>query len=554
MLIFLISVARAGDDFEDSRFFYGDIHSHTGASGDGGSADLGSCINFTTGAPASCGNVADIGTTARANGLDFLSTVDHVTSAQATTTEADFLQVFHLVDSLNDPAGEFITLPGAEDFVELPDGSDVGHRSLLFFGDSAALSSLARVDAEPSGSISNDVADCSALTTFMDGLTARFGPALLLPHHPGVKKPMATDWACFDPTYEPLVEVYSEHGSSMSAGSTFDIPWSGYQPSGTVQTALDPAGFSLRFGFGAGSDNHDTHPGQTCGIDTVQDQPYGSGITVVFQPSTDSFDRTAIYDAFMERRTYASTGPHVPLVVEARLADGTVLGGMGEAVEFATGQDLVVEARMPASTFPDVVEVVAVGPAGSWPLVAGVKGTWTATIPALEVPEHLFVDVELDASVLWPDGCEDGGADTFDHLWSSPIWFDPTGTDADGDGWTVEQGDCDDKNDKVNPGAMEACGRDVADQDCDGIPASEDPDCFEDTGDTGTDTGTDTAETGGDTAEDSAPPVVIPDDTGSGLTGPLATHRCACDAGGAGGLGLAAAGAALLVTLRRRRP
>ena len=39
------------------------------------------------------------------------------------------------------------------------------------------------------------------------------------------------------------------------------------------------------------------------------------------------------------------------------------------------------------------------------------------------------------------------------------------GTDADGDGWTVEEGDCEDDNDAVNPGAAEVC--DAIDNDCD---------------------------------------------------------------------------------------
>ena len=40
-------------------------------------------------------------------------------------------------------------------------------------------------------------------------------------------------------------------------------------------------------------------------------------------------------------------------------------------------------------------------------------------------------------------------------------------TDADGDGYTIGQGDCDDGNAAVNPGATEICG-DGIDQDCDG--------------------------------------------------------------------------------------
>lgn len=40
--------------------------------------------------------------------------------------------------------------------------------------------------------------------------------------------------------------------------------------------------------------------------------------------------------------------------------------------------------------------------------------------------------------------------------------------DADGDGWTVAEGDCDDDDDQVYPGAPEQSETDGWDQDCDG--------------------------------------------------------------------------------------
>ena len=43
----------------------------------------------------------------------------------------------------------------------------------------------------------------------------------------------------------------------------------------------------------------------------------------------------------------------------------------------------------------------------------------------------------------------------------------PPGTDIDGDGWTEEEGDCDDVNRYVSPSAVESC--DGLDNNCDGI-------------------------------------------------------------------------------------
>ncbi len=431
----LLSAALAADDFEGLRFYVGDIHQHTGASGDGGSVDIGTCVRLSDGTAGECGPYLDLGVDNRASGLDFFATVDHVTSVVASPVAGNWETVFHFVNELDDPAGGLVTLPGAEIFVELPDGTDIGHRSLLFFGEVAMLSGLVQVDTQPSGSRENEVAECEVLASFMDNLVSRFGPALLLPHHPGVQKPMATNWTCFQEAYEPLVEVYSEHGSSLDARSSFDIPWSGYADEGTVRNAIDPAAYGLRMGFAGGSDNHDTHGGNACRTDTVTDNhPYGGGRTLIWQPQGEEFNRASVYAAFMAHQTYASTGPAIPLIVEVQRSDGAVVATMGESAELADDQDIVVEARVPLAWAQAVVDATAIGPVGAWRMVEVSDGIWRGAIPAAELPENVFVDLQVDGAVAFPDGCADGGIDNYDHIWSSPTFFDPAGpVDTGGD-------------------------------------------------------------------------------------------------------------------------
>jgi len=49
---------------------------------------------------------------------------------------------------------------------------------------------------------------------------------------------------------------------------------------------------------------------------------------------------------------------------------------------------------------------------------------------------------------------------------------DTTLTDVDGDGWTIDEGDCDDNDSETYPGAQETCDGD--DEDCDGLIDEED--------------------------------------------------------------------------------
>jgi MYXO-CTERM domain-containing protein len=116
--------------------------------------------------------------------------------------------------------------------------------------------------------------------------------------------------------------------------------------------------------------------------------------------------------------------------------------------------------------------------------------------------------------------------------------------DADVDGWSTAEGDCDDADGSVFPGAPDGC--DDVDQDCDGVAREG---CDTGTDPTGDDTGTDP--NGDDTGT-----TVGTDETGSPATGDdtavdVKDGGCGCASGprGAAWLGLLAAAA----LVRRRR-
>ena len=445
---------------------------------------MGTCVRASDGAPAVCGAVSDIGTKAIENGLDFMATVDHVTSVAATTTTENFEHVFAWVNELNAPEEGFITLPGAEIFVELPDGQELGHRSLLFFGTPDSLIDVEMGELQPSGSESNVVENCAVLTSFMAGLEAKYGPVLLIPHHPGVDKPMATNWSCHDPRWAPVVEAYSEHGSSFDAAAGFDAPWSGFVPSGTVRAALDPDGYAHRLGLVGGSDNHDTNPGGVCHKDTVLDHhPYGAGLTGVVVDAIERPGRAELYEAFTARRTFTTTGPQLPVWVDVQAA-GSDTVGMGELLEIDQARDVTVRVQLPEDDAWTVQSVRILTPMDALPMTSTSLGVWSHTIPFPELPAYLMVDVSIDGGRWFDVPCNDGGVNDVEHIWTSPTWIVSTvADDADEDGFSETDGDCDDTNPFVYPGAPEACSIPGADHDCDGLRSGADPDCIDtDTG------------------------------------------------------------------------
>ena len=440
------SDALAAENFEGSTFYFGDLHAHTGVSPDGGSTDVGVFCD------APCGATAEAFATARSNGLDFVAFTDHVYSS------ADAFDAFQKeVRTHNDPWGGFLTIPSAEANFGTNDGHAYGHKNAFVFTDDDKVE-LTLADF-PSNA---NVRGCDEIWESAKTLSAA-GPTLLFAHHPAVTQPMPTDWSCHDQTYEPVVEVISEHGNSLDPATDYH-PVREYAEGSDVHAALETYG--LQLGFVGGTDNHMAQPGSVCGLDTMKlTFPYGGALTMIAVPEGSAFTRRAIYDELVARRSLVTTGPRVPVSVHWTMGDGRT-AAIGEALRIHEDESMQLTVSVPPKWAPAITAVRLVGYEDRIAIDDLGDGVWSSTIDPLDLGNWRYVEVELERAAVYDDTCVDGPEqDPREFIWASPDWFELT-DDVDMDGVAVPD-DCDDDDASVFPGADEVW-YDGVDEDCDG--------------------------------------------------------------------------------------
>lgn len=453
-MLSLILNASAADNFEGWSYYIGDPHAHTGVSGDGYFYDAEHC--------PSCGTLANVFERAKENGLDWVAITDHVNST--AISQANHFAAITQNILANDQPGTFITIPGAE--IALQAGGDqLGHRTVLLFADNANLNNLEMSDLQFNGT-SIQIGSCDNVYTWATDIKNRLGPVLLMPHHTATTKPTGVDWNCHFSEYEPMAEVYSKHGNSMYSDFSWDPPRFDGFPEGAIDQALNPDTFGLQFGFAAGTDSHDTNPGSVCAPDQASDYTTSGGLTVAVLPESTSFTRHNLYNAFIEHRSYATTGPMIPLQIYYSSLDKPI-GTLGQTLSLPEGQPLTVQLKLPAEYQPWITAVYLRSPEQRVDMLNNDQGQWTYTYDGDMVPVYVYAELEIAGEIWNNTPCEDGGTDNTERIWLSPSWLQSIDGDVDGDGHSWADGDCAEGNPNRGLGLPEIPD-DGIDQDCNG--------------------------------------------------------------------------------------
>lgn len=374
MLIFFVLCPSS---FAMAAIYWGDLHCHSAFSDDGYIIQINK--GLTPQMPASSLDYAR--NTAK---LDFMAFTDH----------AEFLELYrdNHGNLIKDNAGAVIdewqnTVQLMQDSENLSDiivfagfeytktaedenrdpVTGAGHKCVIFRDNRLPLEPISSVSGAPA----NDPNPYAALPTDLwRMLDATNAPYITIPHHPakGASAPispetsMITDWDYVNAKNQPLVEIFSVHGSSDYSGCP--DPVDGFVASSSVEAALNlwltRADPGYKLGIVGSTDGHLSRPGsvEPESIDNMvhQEGDYTGGLVAVIAPEKS---RDAIWNALTQKSVYGTSGPRIKINL-FRVSTGTMAAAMGQTLSLFGNQPLPVSIEIDVETDTADAELLAV--------------------------------------------------------------------------------------------------------------------------------------------------------------------------------------------------
>ncbi len=285
--------------------------------------------------------------------------------------------------------------------------------------------------------------------------TERAGDVVTVPHHPAeAMYPFDFSAVDYDDELAPLVEVYSQWGSSERPGvegNRFPLAMGQGEVESAGHYARDALRLGYRVGLVASADYHGPHPGHSLihadphlpslgewlsdgvGWSHVwrvwNEQSYPGGLQAFYAPE---LTREAIFAALRSRRTYGTTQPHRILVDFS--IDGVAVGENDSTVTVES-RESPREVRVAVAGTAPLQRVRVVRNNRPWRTVDGtadpdapldaftVEETWTDTDPV----RGMQWDSErgTDADVYYVRVTQASRPDDYAGMaWAGPIWVE----------------------------------------------------------------------------------------------------------------------------------
>jgi hypothetical protein len=310
-----------------------------------------------------------------------------------------------------------------------PDDACHGHRNVYLFQDDGGDERYVQNGIGQIPMLSHDVEQydgpCELWSSY-DDLRATV-PGLdfmTVPHHVAAyqDRPSRADWdycpeACgLDASIQPLVEIFSRHGSGEFATADFprDDPISCRNDDVNAQTVRDALlgrdGCEHRLGFIGSSDAHDGRPGQLPHPDhavevcprvpdggTLGDwryPPYRAarpGLVCALVPGTgrdSALTRGGIFQALQSRAVYATTGVRINAWLEMRIGDEAHIMGAEASITAGDNVLALVHADKAVEDLENV-ELLWLDPGtGQWRVCAQWSEPGASLLDSVDVSEN----------------------------------------------------------------------------------------------------------------------------------------------------------------------